>query len=403
MPRFPIACLCLVLLSVSARSDSPDSSEIARLVLQLGADQFRDREAASKELQRIGEPAVDALRQAAASGDEPEVRRRARQILETLEAKLYREPRMLYGPYELCQRRRLQFRRPRLLTSSYDGTVRLWDAASGNEIRCFRGHTSFVTTVAFSPDGQRAVSGSHDRTVRLWDVRSGRELRCLRGHTNFVNAVAFSPDGKQLLSGSSDDTMRLWNLYTGEECRCFRGHTDSVVGIAFSPDGRHLLSGSGDNTIRLWDAQTGQELQRFQGHTNRVQSEVFSPDGKQILSGSCNRTMRLWSIETGKEIQRFQGHEDAILVVASTGRQARVVGRLGRDDAFVGRADGRGSASLRERRRFRAGRGLQPGGKQVAAGNDDDTLRLWRQQTNRDWLATLRRSVVAPDASAKRR
>ncbi|CAG7854439.1 SubName: Full=Related to WD40-repeat protein (Notchless protein) {ECO:0000313/EMBL:CCA75614.1} [Serendipita indica DSM 11827] len=75
-----------------------------------------------------------------------------------------------------------------------------------------RGHTGLVTTVAFSPDGLQIVSSSYDNTIRLWDAETGQSLgEPLRGHTNSVNAVAFSPDGLQIMSGSTDCTVRLWD------------------------------------------------------------------------------------------------------------------------------------------------------------------------------------------------
>jgi len=83
----------------------------------------------------------------------------------------------------------------------------------------FTGHTDEVTSVAFAPDGRTLASGSPDQTIKLWDVASGREVRTLSGHTHWVRSVAFSPDGRTLASGSYDNTIKLWDVASGQLIR----------------------------------------------------------------------------------------------------------------------------------------------------------------------------------------
>ena len=163
-------------------------------------------------------------------------------------------------------------------------------------LRTFRGHTSYVNSVRFSPDGRYALSGGPDDTMRLWEVESGRHVRTFKGHAEGVNSVRFSPDGRYALSGSRDKTLRLWEVGSGRHIRTFEGHSNYIVAVAFSPDGRYALSGSGDKTVRLWEVESGRHIRTFKGHTKFVQSVAFSPDGRYALSGSWDNTMRLWEI-----------------------------------------------------------------------------------------------------------
>ena len=131
--------------------------------------------------------------------------------------------------------------------------------------------------MSFSPDGKRLASASNDKTLKLWDAATGQELLTLKGHTGSVNGVSFSPDGKRLASASDDRTLKLWDAATGQELLTLKGHTGSVNGVSFSPDGKRLASASWDKTLKLWDAATGQELLTLKGHTEHRHWRVVQP------------------------------------------------------------------------------------------------------------------------------
>ncbi|KAH2954577.1 hypothetical protein KXV49_000475 [Aspergillus fumigatus] len=131
------------------------------------------------------------------------------------------------------------------------------------------------------------------------------ELQTLEGHSSWVSSVAFSPDGQRIVSGSDDNTIKLWDAQTGSELRSLEGHSDWVHSVAFSPDGQRIvIYGS---KIRLWDAQTGSELQSLQSHSDYVtyaflgNFRVEHKQGSHIsvesswLSNSANFTSADWA------------------------------------------------------------------------------------------------------------
>ncbi|EPE02713.1 hypothetical protein F503_04062 [Ophiostoma piceae UAMH 11346] len=142
-------------------------------------------------------------------------------------------------------------------------------------------HHGSITSVVFSPNGTQLASGSYDGTIKLWDTASGECTRTLQGHTGSVTSVVFSPNGTQLASGSDDETIRLWDTASGECTRTLEGHTDIVMSVIFSPNGTQLASGSYDKTIKLWDTASGECTRTLQGHSDSVTSAVFSSNGRQ--------------------------------------------------------------------------------------------------------------------------
>jgi hypothetical protein len=151
------------------------------------------------------------------------------------------------------------------------------------QIAVLAGHTKMVRSVAVlsTPEGLRVVSGSFDNTVRVWDGESGQELQRLDGHTDWVSSVAVqsTPEGLRVVSGSFDNTVRVWDGESGQELQRLAGHTDLVwsVAVQSTPEGLRVVSGSFDNTVRVWDGESGQELQRLEGRTGGCAAWRCSP------------------------------------------------------------------------------------------------------------------------------
>jgi WD40 repeat protein len=182
-----------------------------------------------------------------------------------------------------------------VVTASGDNTVRIWDVSTAKTVLVLQGHAGWVTSAVFSPDGTRIATTSGDTTARVWDADTGKELASFIGHRALVSSAIFSQDGTRVLTGG-DTTARIWNAATGKEQLVFVGHTGGVNSAAFSADGRRVATASADGTARLWDAKTGKVLAEARGETGILHSVVFSPDGQYIFTSSGDGTARIWDV-----------------------------------------------------------------------------------------------------------
>ena len=239
----------------------------------------------------------------------------------------------------------------RLASCSLDGTVRLWNACTGDAIESLivvadhtsqsiptfliispngrsiascsgdalelskiqdvspirlirtnlNRHTKPITCIVFSPDSNRLASCSEDQTVWLWDVRKATAIGRLDGHTDFITAVVFSPDSAFLASCSKDMTLRLWDTEKASEIGAVEsGHTAEIKSIALAgcENEHRLFSWSSDGTVVVWDVEKRNVIAR--AFVGSVTSVAFSPDGKHFASASL--VVRLWNAQTGDAI-----------------------------------------------------------------------------------------------------
>lgn len=273
----------------------------------------------------------------------------------------------------------------RVASGSGDKEIKIWNAATGEELASLKGHTGGVAAVAFSPEGSNLASGSQDKTIKLWDATTGQELQSLKGHKGRVTSVAFSPDGSRLASGATDKAVKVWNAAGGQELASFQGHSESVTCVAFDSEGLRLASGSDDSAIKIWDVTTGKELASLQGHTNKVWCVSFSPDGTRLASGSDDNTIKLWDATTGKEIASLHGHTKWVTSVAFSpdGRQL-ASGSGDKTIKFWSAATGAALTSLQGHRNTVTGVTFSPDGTRLVSGSWDKTTKLWDVSPRKD-------------------
>ncbi|KAI0890603.1 WD40 repeat-like protein [Annulohypoxylon maeteangense] len=202
-----------------------------------------------------------------------------------------------------------------IASSSADGTVRIWDAVTGQHAETLVGHMAGVSAVAWSPDSATLASGSDDKAIRLWDRVTGRPARAgkpLLGHHSYVYCLAFSPKGNILASGSYDEAVFLWDVRAGRLMRSLPAHSDPVSGIDFCRDGTLVVSCSTDGLTRIWDTSTGQCLRTLVHEDNPpVTSVCFAPNGRYVLAFSMDSCLRLWDYVSGTVKKTYQGHQNS--------------------------------------------------------------------------------------------
>lgn len=264
--------------------------------------------------------------------------------------------------------------------------VRVWNAVTGHETLSFEGHTTGVNAVVFSPDGSRIASaGSNgDNTIKVWDASTGKELLELNGHVRGVNGVAFSPDGAWIASagGYRDDTVKVWDVATGREKLTLRGHKGGVTCVAFSPDGIRLASSSHDTTVKLWDATTGQETLTLHGHTDAINGVAFSPDGSRIASASADETVRVWDADRGEQTLALHGHTGDVNSVTFSPDGTRIASAGADETVKLWYAStGHELLSLHGHAEGVSSVAFSPDGMRLASASHDKTVKLWKATT----------------------
>jgi WD40 repeat protein/serine/threonine protein kinase/DNA-binding SARP family transcriptional activator len=277
----------------------------------------------------------------------------------------------------------------RLATASDDATAKVWDQATGKLLLTLSGHAHGdvggifhgLMRVVFSRDGTRLATAGTDGTAKVWDAETGSELFTLTGHTAGLTDVAFSPDGTRLATTAFDGTARVWDAATGKQLLTLKGHGDNRIwGLAYSPDGTRIATASRDRTAKVWDAMTGKELLTLTGHTATVNGVAFSPDGKQLATGSLDSTAKVWDAATGAELFTFAGHKGLVHDVAFSPDGTRLV-TISTDQTAKLWAVTTGQELLTFFTGAAHDLAYSPDGTRIATASSDGTAAVWDAST----------------------
>ncbi|EMP40321.1 WD repeat-containing protein 69 [Chelonia mydas] len=281
--------------------------------------------------------------------------------------------------------------------------------------KVLRAHILPLTNVAFNKSGSCFITGSYDRTCKIWDTASGEELRTLEGHRNVVYAIAFNnPYGDKIATGSFDKTCKLWSAETGKCYHTFRGHTAEIVSscltilnlciqlyfhmqykifqnfghsaeiiaLSFNTTGDRIITGSFDHTVAVWDVGTGRKLHTLIGHRAEISSAQFNWDCSLIVTGSMDKTCMLWNAVTGIRVATLTGHDDEVLDVCFDYTGQRIATSSADGSARVYNAETKKCIAKLEGHEGEISKiCFNPQGSRILTASSDKTARLWDPHT----------------------
>lgn len=201
----------------------------------------------------------------------------------------------------------------RMLTTSHDGTAKVWDTMTGTELLTLTGHKKTqVTSGDFSPDGLLiATAGLWDEMVKIWRAKTGKEILSYTGHNKGVKTVEFSPDGQTVLSGAGDGVVNGWNPDTGEEKFSLDAHANSVESAHYSTDGKSIVTASHGYGVKVWDVKSGKCISVL-SESGVFSNARFSHDGRYVVAAPYDKVPFVWELESGEVVMRLLGHRDTI-------------------------------------------------------------------------------------------
>jgi WD40 repeat protein/serine/threonine protein kinase len=258
----------------------------------------------------------------------------------------------------------------------------IWDPDTGHRLATLTGHSSAISSAAFSPDGRWVVTASKDRTARIWESTTGKQSVQLDGHKGTVNSVAFSPDGERVFTGSHDGTARMWSWAAQRVLFEIREHQDSVTSVGFLKDGTQIVTGSLDGTVKIWKAANGQKICTLKSpQMSRILSVSFSPDGKWVIGGGFGNAV-IWNVATGAELQRLMGDNTPVNSVAFSPDGLRVItGSLAGTARVWEAATGEELLTLSGYGRVGMSVAFSPDGLRIATGSIEFPARMWQAAT----------------------
>jgi WD40 repeat protein/uncharacterized caspase-like protein len=222
-----------------------------------------------------------------------------------------------------------------LLTSSMDKAIRVWDLADTTRPkRVVPGYDRGGELILFTPDGAKVVdqgggfAEEEGSASRLWDLATGKELRRFQGHSSSVTQIALSNDKRLLAQGTWGDYITVWNLVDVQQTRILKGRSFTTA-VALSANAKTLATGEGYGLVELWETATGRLNYSLPKDDNVINHMAFSPDGKLFVneSGQVGQQLRIWDLVANRQQVKFEHGVAAIKKIAFSSDSTKVVGK----------------------------------------------------------------------------
>lgn len=210
------------------------------------------------------------------------------------------------------------------IATAYDSGVKIWDL-SGQLLATLIGHSGHINSVNFNPNSTKIVTTSDDNTVKIWDTSTGNLLASLEGHKGNVYWAEFNSIGNKVVTASSDNTAKIWDVNTGKLLVSLEGHLEIVNSAHFTPDGTRVITTSNDFTAKVWDSVSGLPLATFQGHKGNVYTASLSRNGRRVVTASSDGTAKIWNTTCDKLRLTFEANRTQALFGLFTPQGARII------------------------------------------------------------------------------
>jgi WD40 repeat protein len=208
---------------------------------------------------------------------------------------------------------------------SLSGLIAILLSASAQEkdipglVHKFTGHNDAIYSLEFTPDGKYIVTGSFDQTLKMWDTATGKEVRTFggqQGHQKMVLCVALSPNGQMMVSGGLDNQLKVWDVPSSSPLKSLANNAE-INDIALTTDSKKVATAGKDGLVKIYNVDDGKELFKLEGHAGEVKSVAFSANNAVVGSAGVDGTVRFWNATNGQPMSVIGGHAGAATAVAN--------------------------------------------------------------------------------------